>query len=157
MLGGSSTTMAPYGLILALIILGAFYVAASLWNIVSAEKSRTWPSTPGTVTRSWTSERYSRIGWGINYTPHISYTYGVGERVYKGDRILFGIPGWKSKKTSLEWVDTHRAGETVTVYYDPAEPVNSVLETHAGGNWGYALVGLVWWIFAALILAIRPR
>ncbi|HRA19950.1 MAG TPA: DUF3592 domain-containing protein [Anaerolineae bacterium] len=145
--------------VLALIILGFFHIAATLWSLVNAEASRSWPSTLGTIALSRTLEEHaqSHYGKGITYIPQISYTYGVGDRDYKGDRISFGMPGWKSKAKALAWVDQHRVGETVKVYYDPAEPGNSVLETHARGSWGNALVGLVCWIFAALILAIRPR
>ena len=92
--------------VLALIILGFFLIAATLWSLVNAEASRSWPSTLGTIALSRTLEEHaqSHYGKGITYIPQISYTYGVGDRDYKGDRISFGMPGWKSKAKALAWV-----------------------------------------------------
>lgn len=85
-------------------------------------------------------------GWG----PSVSYRYVVGEQEYTSDRLTAGGRYWSSNRGEVnEWLAPYRTGAIVTVYYDPADPSESVLDR---SDYGHSDVGAkaVGWFFVGI-------
>ncbi|CAN1724211.1 DUF3592 domain-containing protein [Hyphomicrobium sp. 1Nfss2.1] len=111
-------------------------ILSMMARLASKESSRatSWPSTEGKVieagfdtfrTHSIVDSLPTRV---IVHRPRILYAYKVGGNRYQGERISLGV----YKHASLKFlvgseVSRYRAGENVTVYYDPENPARAVL------------------------------
>ncbi len=109
--------------------------AVTAWR---GERSAKWRTTQGRIVASDVrSEGYAVTGeveGGATemqiWRPRVRYEYEVDRRVYVGSRVSFG--GWRPTWGGAEEVaDSYPAGSTCTVYYDPDDPGNSVLEPGA--------------------------
>jgi hypothetical protein len=123
-------------------------------NWVNAGASQKYAATQGSVISSHVSTSHTAEGASIPH-PSVKYRYTVRGVEYTGDRI-----GYATQDVSLSEavVARYPVGSHPTVYYDPADPVQSTLEKgsipvqnavttffflvpfHLGG------VLLVWWL-----------
>ena len=115
-----------------------------LWQKV--RESQAWPSAGGTVLKSRVS-RSTTFMKGRNvtrYTPLVDYEYSVNGKQYKGKQIMFGwAPAYLSEGRALAYMDRYPAGSPVTLFYNPSQPRESVLERHFSGQLGDFLIGLL--------------
>lgn len=110
------------------------------WEVYSAAKSNeasSWPSTTATITQSEIKKvRKSRRRRGRRRSSwsrelHVQYDYYVQGQSYNNNRVAFG----NSVSNALDSigrpnvVDQYPKGKSVTVYYNPDNPKDSVLET----------------------------
>ena len=96
-----------------------------------------FPTTFGTVTHS--SVKISSDSEGTSYHPEIRYEYALDGARFIGDRYRYTF-STSGKKSAEQAVAVHPVGRTVTVYYNPADPSDSVLQPGMEG--GDLLVGL---------------
>ncbi|MFB9991845.1 DUF3592 domain-containing protein [Deinococcus oregonensis] len=132
--------------LLLLAALGLFLVAGvQSWRSVRAA---TWPTTPGTVTRTWLEPSSGGGGRKRIWTPHVAYTYTVGSVTYNGERLTYGTRGNSDYGQQQRALKRYPVGRAVRVYYAPGSPQESVLES--------GLRGIPWMTFvvAALILTL---
>src|SRR5262249_25301486 len=61
----------------------------------------------------------------VRNVPNIEYEFSVGAQTYRGARIAITDTSGPDAEAAL---DHYPVGKTVTVYYDPADPNNCVLE-----------------------------
>ena len=67
------------------------------------------------------------------YSPRLKYTYRVGAVDYSSDKIAFGYgKNFKSEMAALSSIQKYPLGGLVTVYYDPENPGDAVLERKSG-------------------------
>jgi hypothetical protein len=106
-----------------------------------ASAARGWPSTAGTVLTSTLESRRASDGAGhVNY-PVVAYSYEVKGERYEGRRIT---PGLEWGGTGAEQVIArYPVGSRVSVYYDPGNPSEALLERKAPA---YRI-----WLWVALI------
>lgn len=133
-----------------MILVGLVITVQGLFDYKSAANSRLWPSTTGTVVRSWMLEQsYGRENkTEIRYFPKIEYHYFVfGER-YLSDRIAFGGVSGGTLQSARKVVDQYPKGTDVTVYYDPNTPSSALLRAGYGSYARAKSVGGV--LFCAL-------
>lgn len=112
--------------------------------------AKTWPVAIGRVEahgvrdvegrRSWYNprRRYDPANVTTDYEPVIAYSYVVGDRRYRGERIwLIGRPQrWETP----EQVDHFVAGlrpQALPVRYNPADPADAALILHSGIEPGF--------------------
>jgi hypothetical protein len=69
------------------------------------------------------------------WSPLVEFGYRVGERNYHGARVAFGPAVAGGRALAVQTCARYPAGSTVTVYYDPANPSSSVLETRMAFAW----------------------
>jgi hypothetical protein len=102
-----------------------------------AQQVQDWPSTTGTVTNNGIREELSH-GGGRGHTPHhvyypeVQYSYQVNGATYYGSDIAKIESGYSSYADAYSYVDVHAVGTPVTVYYDPDNPSEAVLEKNSG-------------------------
>jgi len=105
-----------------------------------AAASAAWPSTEGRITRSRLDR--SHRGGSTSVTADIGYEYAVAGAAHEGFRVWIGddyssSPGREFRAAVGRYPD----GARVTVFYDPADPAESVLEP--GATWSGSIVFLV--------------
>ncbi|MDP2975717.1 MAG: DUF3592 domain-containing protein [Anaerolineales bacterium] len=79
-----------------------------------------------------------------SYSPAVKFTYRVAEQEYTGNKITFGfIQGYGNYKKAQAALAHYPLGAQVTVYYNPANPADAVLERKAGGSTISLVLGIV--------------
>lgn len=120
---------------------------------MSAQKEgmSAWASTEGTISGSASvAKSGGRRGLTSGWAPSVSYRYVVGEQEYTSERLTAGGRYWSSNRGEVnEWLAPYCAGSIVTVYYDPADPAESVLDRT---DYGHSDVGakVVGWFFVGI-------
>ena len=145
-----------FGLIMLLIYSSA---------LMRASASRNWPSVEGRIDSSHVGRVASSRGGRSstsNYKPEIKYSYSVKGNSYAGSHIGFGVPilGWQFGAEQV--VARYPTGAARTVYYDPQNPAQAVLERKMQNNaaalivtLACLLVGVGSCVFTTVILYTR--
>jgi hypothetical protein len=92
-----------------------------------------YPSAVGTVTQSEAKVHKSSHGQ-TNYDTSINYRFDVGGRAFTGARLRFNPGTVPDKASANRLVAAHPAGSTVLVYYNPNDPMESVLMPGINGS-----------------------
>lgn len=100
----------------AVIYFGVYEVMSRHQELARGHPSSDWPSTEGRVTHSIIARGGETSGL------HFRYDFTVEGRDYTGERVSFG------SVRGRRVVEEYPQGAEVTVYYDPANPGESVLE-----------------------------
>ena len=84
------------------------------------------------------------------YTPD-HYRGGVSP-----DQVTIGARWWHSSRAKAEAKLVYQSGQQVTVYYNPDNPAQAVLEAGTTrGVWGTLIIGVVLTFFGAIVLVIN--
>ncbi|MEW6030954.1 MAG: DUF3592 domain-containing protein [Chloroflexota bacterium] len=110
-----------------------------------------WPSATGTVTASYLERRRSSNNRGFVNYPVVQYSYQVNGQTYAGTKLAPGPEVGGSGAPGV--VARYPAGAQVTVYYDPQNPSDAVLERNAPAQW---ILWLVLGIFNCLLCGVAP-
>ncbi len=128
-------------------IIGAIVILVTLFDFYRALACRSWSSTQGTITAANASivsnYQQTRKLFSTKNSVNFYYQYAVNGENYLGSRIFFGdtflsLFSFVAAKGSVE---KYKENQTVTVYYNPAKPQDSVLEP-----------GIKWQAVAAFLL-----
>ncbi len=106
-------------------------------DIFKAQKSRSWPTAPGTVLGSRMESSQSRDEDGdirTTYGATIQYKYLVDGQEFQGDRRTFSNVRTSSVRNTQKILARYPSGGSVDVYYDPDDPSSSVLEPGVGAS-----------------------
>ena len=120
-------------------------------------KSQTWPSATGTIILSKIGSNSSQTGTSYTanktYAASIKYHFKLGSRIYTGNTIcLGGVLNTSFKSRAEEPMEKYSKGETVTIYYNSANPKINCLERHGEiALFGY-LIGGGMALFGLLVL-----
>lgn len=96
-----------------------------------------WQAAPGRILESRVVSRTRHAAGKIlhSHYPHVVYEYAVGSQRYVGERLAFGhavglgVAAWVQRRLAK-----YPAGAACTVYYDPADPAEAVLERRTAAN-----------------------
>lgn len=126
-------------------LLGCFFFymiwiqPALLWRA-----SKSWPSVQAKVVESRVEVHSGSDG--STYSPEITYKYAVNGREYENDQY-----GLSEFSTSGNWarniVREHPVNSHVTIWYNPSDPGESMLNREMGWLW---LIGLLPLLFVAV-------
>jgi hypothetical protein len=108
--------------------LGFFLYKRNQQSMVYRQSTQTWQSTTGTVLMSSVQESYS--GGSHSTYPVVVYQYDVSGQRYQSQRIKAGEQFLNVRITGQAEaaVQKYPIGSTVTVYYNPSNPSEAVLE-----------------------------
>jgi hypothetical protein len=126
---------------------GIFFVAGGLffWMVVINPvvlwiKAASWPVTEATITKATIEENHDSEG--SSYRAAFTYDYTVAGKPYSNDRYgLLQISG--RRKSAKKLVDQHPVGSKTSVYYDPLDPRNSLMNRTPGMGLLFGLIPLV--------------
>jgi len=126
-----------------LVSVAVILVFGAIFQMRTARRAQGWPVANGVVLKSEVIKgEFDNV---VRYTPTLSYQYKVSERTFTNDRIAFGGTTHYGSRRAEKVRDRYAAGTPVKVYYDPADPQNSVLEIRS-------LAGCI--LFFAVLLAL---
>jgi len=112
----------------------------------TSKKSKEWPSAEGRVVEAVVEQKVDTDTDGSydrRYAPRIIYTYSVHGQTYTSGQANIGARRWYSSQARAEARLTHRPEQRVTVYYDPDNPAQAVLEAGSTrGAWGTFFIGI---------------
>ncbi|GAB4495436.1 MAG: DUF3592 domain-containing protein [Anaerolineales bacterium] len=123
-------------------IIGLLFFAVVV-KMRETQRAKTWQTTSGKITRSETRALKKRDIDGkesVRSAPAIAYEYTVNGKRYQGERISLAeiIP-----ESDIEpLLARYPVGAQVTVYYDPANPRQAVLERSLPADFGKGLAGV---------------
>jgi hypothetical protein len=127
-------------------------------RLAIAKRSAGWPYVMGKVISSEMEidrDTDSDRGTSITYSAEVMFEYEVGGVSYAANRVSFGQYGSSSPGPARKILNKYPADEAVKVYYDPADPQNSVLEPGVTFSTYMVLIGGLVFIFSgALFLFI---
>jgi hypothetical protein len=122
--------MKKYILLLFFGVATIFYIQGAV-VLYKAYGSTKWPSSQGVVISSTVSFHSGSAKRRSYYTPDVSYRYMAGSIWYVGDTICFASIATHNKTDMGQIAGRYPVGREVTVYYNPADPQESVLEPGA--------------------------
>jgi hypothetical protein len=107
-----------------------------------------WPTTEGSLTRSFVNEIY---GSDITtYEARVEYSYSVDGVRYSGDRIAFGYTPSSERKVHQEIADRVIGAKKIVVRYDPGDASRAVLAYGINQSSILMLIfGATWTLFIA--------
>ncbi len=133
----------------------------ALWQYVGkpmrarAAASVKWPVTDGEITRSQLNREEPKRDKKAMFSMTVAYAYTLDGKNLEGHRVWFGDHFSTSDPDHFQAaVKRYPVGTAVKVFYDPADPSDSVLEP--GSNWSasiWYLVGIGLMVFGATALA----
>lgn len=137
-----SSNNSCFGTLIGVFIFGLVGMGLLIAGILSYNKARatqSWPTVTGTIRSAQIVEK--RDEDGTTYGLSVNYDYVVADRPYSGSRIALSDYTSSSRRYALGLQEKYGVGTQVTVYYNPADPFDSVLEP--GANWvQYLLLGM---------------
>jgi hypothetical protein len=145
----------PIVLVQLVVPLLSLFSAIVGWAIILRRRvsaSRRWSSIPGRIITSelatrWTSGGSRSSGYRA-YFPKVVYEYQVGGQVYQGNRIMFGqFPANSRPDEAQRKLAQYPLNSTGSVFYNPANPSESVLEQSAPS-------ARILWIVAGILLMV---
>jgi hypothetical protein len=103
------------------------------WNLFRAVRALDYPEAAGTVLSSEVTQHRGSKG-RTSYGVAIRYRYDIDGTAREGDRYRYsGFTGSSDSKWAHAVVRQNPAGASVKVYYDPANPEESVLSRGING------------------------
>jgi len=136
---------------LPMVVLVVVAIAAKMLEV---RKAAAWSTAVGRVVKSGTAADHHRFvgeATSVKTMPVVDYEFSVGGRTMRGNRISIGEDsGGANTEATLR---RYPVGATVTVFYDPANPKNCVLERGIPEGVGKGLVILVGFVvvFAGVV------
>ena len=150
----------------ALALLGAvFGVIAYVRQRQLASASARWPTVAGTITMSDVIEEAieekdnddkSRIRKIYRYQVDLRYAYQIGKRDFVGTAANWGATAiYGLRELAEKAANQYRQGQPVTVYYDPAQPGNAVLEPDSRqGSLAPLIAAAICAVFGGVMLTV---
>lgn len=125
-----------------LVVIGLVLVVSHALAGQAAARSDGWKQARGTI---------ERVGRGKGQRLlDVSYRYVFGGREYRSERVTYGS---LSKKDLPSRLRRYRAGRTVLIYVNPANPSEAVLELgRRPAQWPSITGGLA--MFAGIVLSL---
>jgi len=146
----------PPWFLVPVVLFGAAFVCKGFWELAVGYSSKQWPGTNGVIT-SASIQRQHGLHHGNVYSPNISYDYQVAGVAYAGTRIRFGMT-LSAEREAQAAVNRYPPRQQVRVFYSPADPAKSVLETGISiGVWLELGLGGVFFATGVAGLLFRRR
>lgn len=144
-MGSNYVCLDVVGVLFVLIGLGLIGKAVKDWR--RYRKSENWIPIAALITTSYVDESVGSGEDPATYTPIIRYAYEFMGKNYEGSRVSFGSEekSYEKRKKAEKVVARHPAGSQPTIYYNPDDPAQSVLERKFDpyqAIWGL-IVGLI--------------
>jgi hypothetical protein len=134
---------------------GVYMIYLSRKSKAQAQSSQIWPGITGRVTCSEVGESTSTDSDGDSHTsyhPRVEYSYQVAGQEFSGKRITFGVVKGSSNPRGAQAVlAKYPLGAAATVFYNPGNPADAVLEKQASGTNTMLVLGIVFLAVAACL------
>jgi hypothetical protein len=103
--------------------------------------ARGWPTVTGSVlstglseSTNTTTDANGMMSTSTSYVPVVEYLYEVNGQSFQNNRVFPGRVLGFGRRAAARVIANYSPGMNTAVYYDPANPAESVLETEAKGS-----------------------
>ena len=142
---------------LLVVLIGVGFAIWGGMQVVEARSATSWTETQGEIVSSevihtTSTSQTSKTKW--YYQAEIKYRYEVDGLEYVADRLDFGTYKHKYKSEVYPVGTTNRypVGKNVTVYYDPVDPEQAVIDREVKLNtYTGLLVGIITTIIGVVL------
>mgnify|MGYP000907470234 CR=1 FL=1 len=117
----------------AFILLGSWMLYRAYAPRLKAKQAMNWPTTEAEIVETDVEEDRARSATGkanIAFVPIVRYQFQVNGKKYDGDHITFARAGYDFLDAS-NIRDQFAVAQKVPVFYNPANPAESVLKPKA--------------------------
>jgi len=123
--------LSGYGLVSLLIFgVGIFIIHTIRKGARQLDASQGWSATTGRITEAYV---HRNLGVGYKHLVHVSYEYQLLGQSYAGAKVAFGVAkSYQFRSQAENALACYPLDSQVTVYYDPANPAEAVLERKVG-------------------------
>ena len=135
------------------IVIGSVALAGAIAYWVSGETTRGWSTAEGELTKVWVERRWAGSEHerkprreSHSFAPRVRYRYSVGGKHFEGHRLAVHVSDYALRSGAAERLTPYQEGRPTSVFYDPNDPSQAVLET----GWEWHTLG---WILGASGLA----
>jgi hypothetical protein len=138
-----------------LVFIGAGIYALSLYGREKKKgtETQTWPAVSGRVVEAYVAEDVQVDSEGDRnrvFAPRVVYEYEVNGQTYRGDRLRIGIESFIGSRRRVEQeLARYPVGSAVTVYYNPANPAEAVLQRGVGSR-AALVIGITFLVIAGM-------
>ncbi len=133
---------------IVLLVVGAIFLIYGIIELDRASAMRDWPAIQGEV---YSARVVEELDTGVDdstwrvYRPEIRYSFILDGTEYAGARRSLGEPAasWRSHAETV--VARYPVGQAVTVYYNPENPRDSIIERQTAKGWAtfFIVIGVV--------------
>lgn len=133
---------------LLFLVVGLILLAIGARQLYQGEQSKDWPTVQGKIAVAELGKRVDRDSdnstVSTTYSADISYDYIVDDVAYVNGDLHFGSVSSSDPSYARRLLQRYPVGKVVTVYYNPAQPQQAVLEPGiAGVTWILPAIGLI--------------
>ena len=139
-------------LVAVLLVFGLVLGGVGVYRYRIGKESSQWPSVQGQITYAHAQSR--KTNKGNQYLPNITYTYSINGKKYTGKRITASDEYQKTLMGAQDILKTYPVGGQVSVYYDPANPGESLLDRGRPKNVFVLIGGAVLCFFLAIAIVV---
>ncbi|BAF71979.1 DUF3592 domain-containing protein [Sulfurovum sp. NBC37-1] len=129
------------------VFIGLYFFYIGVKEIKLANESTGWPSVQGKITISLLSKNISSYRRHPRGAPSIAfhYKYEIDQKIFIGDRVMYGYKNNFFTSDSYRQSKAYTKGNSVTVYYNPDNPEQAVLEPGANFpySWNIIMIALI--------------
>jgi hypothetical protein len=121
-----------------------------------AKKAQSWPNVPGNVLSSemtMSTREDSDGDVSTVYYPNVVYTYSVDGNTYTSDAIGVGKASTTQAKAA-QILAGYPVGTAVTVYYNPSDPTQAVLNPKGSNFIAFLLLGIVLIVIGVVVFVL---
>jgi len=136
--------------------IGGGLIFAAVKSKQKAAASQGWPSVPGVVSRTGVEASVQGVDDDSppSYSPRVTYRYQVMGVEVENSRIAFGGVASGSRKKAEQFTAGYPVGTPVTVYYNPADPKDAVLERAAKSTGIFMAMGIIFLVISVCSLCV---
>ena len=119
--------------------------------ILCAQRAKSWVPAPGTVIASRVVSHHSDDS--TTYSVDIFYEYEFNGKTFRSNRYHFSTGSSSGHAGKKAIVDAHPPGKAITVYVDPSDPFEAVIERGYPNDLWFGVIPLVFVIAGIAMLA----
>jgi len=165
---GSTLSLIALNFILPASVIGSVLLISGLWSLIGplslSVTAQTWPATSGRIVATGThpvehtywvcgiphGNGFCHLASQTCYVPAAQYSYTVRGQPYVGNRInaseVYSCPdtqAYLSRSEAEAAIKPYVHEKVVTVYYNPSQPQDSVLNRHGELPFELPLLGVI--------------
>lgn len=141
---------------LIFVLTGGITIFLGIRELIKADASVNWPSSPGKITESSIKRHQNKES--ITYHASILYDFTLDGTTYTGNRIAYGDYGSSNPSHARNIIDRYPKARNVIVYYMPGNPKECLLEPGLKGqSWFLPGSGLVFLTAGVLLTIFLPK
>jgi hypothetical protein len=135
--------------------IGIWLIVRSIRERNKVDESQGWPTTLGQVLHNSVAESVATSDDDVTtYHPEITYSYKVNGQDYEGNRIMIGAVPSGTQKSARDVTVRYPPGASVTVYYNPTNPREAILERKSKSASASMIIGIVFIVLSIVTFCV---